>query len=234
MTPDLEIRNLSFQYPGGLSALEGINLVVPPGQKTGIVGANGAGKSTLLLHLNGLLRGDGQIFVAGIPVNDANLRRIRSMVGQVFQDPDDQLFCPTVYDDVAFGPLHMGLPEAEVRERVEAALQAVGLNGKAERAPHQLSLGEKKLAAIATVLSMSPRILALDEPTSALDARGRRRIMRVLAERPETQLIVTHDLPLVEELADRMVVLDRGRLVADGKPAELISDRELLVRYGLV
>ncbi len=230
----LEIQDLSFSYEDGLEALHDVSLAVGEGEKIGIVGANGAGKSTLLLHLNGVLEGTGRVFVAGRRVEPASLMEIRRSVGLVFQDPDDQLFSSTVFEDVAFGPLYMGLPEGVVRQRVESALNAVGMLRMAGRAPHRMSLGEKKLAAIATVLSMDPTILALDEPTSGLDARATRRITRLLAGLDLVLLVATHDLNLVREILPRTVVMDRGRIVADGPTDQVLADRSLMVRHGLV
>jgi cobalt/nickel transport system ATP-binding protein len=230
----LEIQSLSFSYGDGLEALHNVSLTVGEGEKIGIVGANGAGKSTLLLHLNGVLQGVGQVFVGGRRVEEANLTEIRRSVGLVFQDPDDQLFSSTVFEDVAFGPLYMGLPEDIVRQRVESALAAVGMQRMAGRAPHQMSLGEKKLAAIATVLSMDPTILALDEPTSGLDARATRRITRLLAGLDLVLLVATHDLDLVREILPRTIVMDRGEIVADGPTDQILADQSLLIRHGLL
>jgi len=193
----------------------------------------GAGKSTLLLHLNGILRGEGTVRVMGQEVAEPNLARIRAQVGLVFQDPDDQLFSPTVFDDVAFGPLYAGLPEEEIQRRVAWALAQVGLEGYAERVSHHLSLGEKKRAAIATVLAMQPEVLALDEPTLGLDPRTRRRLIGLLRELPQTMLVATHDMRMVAEVFPRMVVLDEGRVVADGPTDELLADRQLLETHGL-
>nr|HID13612.1 ABC transporter ATP-binding protein [Anaerolineae bacterium] len=233
MEPSIEIRNLSFAYPDGRQALREVNLSVRPGEKVALVGPNGAGKSTLLLHLNGILRGEGTVRVMGQEVAEPHLARIRAQVGLVFQDPDDQLFSPTVFDDVAFGPLYAGLPEEEIHRRVAWALAQVGLEGYTERISHHLSLGEKKRAAIASVLSMQPDILALDEPTSGLDPRTRRRLIGLLQELPQTMLIATHDLPLVAEVFPRTVVLDEGRVVADGPTGALLADKRLLKAHGL-
>lgn len=230
----LEIRNLSFSYGEGLEALHNVSLTVKTGEKIGIVGANGAGKSTLLLHLNGVLEGSGQVFVGGRRVEAASLMEIRRSVGLVFQDPDDQLFSSTVFEDVAFGPLYMGLPEDLVQQRVESALAAVGMQRMAGRAPHRMSLGEKKLAAIATVLSMDPTILALDEPTTGLDARATRRITRLLAGLDLALLVATHDLNLVREILPRTIVMDRGEIVADGPTDRILADQSRLVRHGLL
>jgi cobalt/nickel transport system ATP-binding protein len=233
MDASIEIRKLSFAYPDGRQALRGIDLAVHEGDKVALVGPNGAGKSTLLLHLNGLLRGDGVVQVMGRTVEEPNLGWIRAKVGMVFQNPDDQLFSPTVFDDVAFGPLYVGLPEEEIRRRVEWALAQAGLEDYADRVSHHLSLGEKKRAAIATVLSMQPEILALDEPTSGLDPRTRRRLIGLLRELPQTMLVATHDMNLVAETCGRAVILDKGEVIADGGMRELLVDEQLLDAHGL-
>jgi cobalt/nickel transport system ATP-binding protein len=233
MEPCVEIGNLSFAYPDGRRALRGVSLNVRPGEKVALVGPNGAGKSTLLLHLNGLLQGDGSVRVMGREVEEPHLARIRALVGLVFQNPDDQLFSPTVFDDVAFGPLYAGLSEAEIREQVDWALAQVGLEECADRVSHHLSLGEKKRAAIATVLSMQPSILAFDEPTSGLDPRARRRLIDLLQELPQTMLVATHDMRLVAEAFPRTVILDEGKIVADGPMRALLTDEQLLQAHGL-
>jgi cobalt transport protein ATP-binding subunit len=230
----IEIYNLSFAYHNGHQALRDVSLSVQPGEKVALVGPNGAGKSTLLLHLNGILQGEGTVRVTGQEVAEPNLAHIRAQVGMVFQDPDDQLFSPTVFDDVAFGPLYGGLPEEDVRRRVTWALAQVGLEGYAERVSHHLSLGEKKRAAIATVLSMQPEILALDEPTAGLDPHTRHRLIGLLQELPQTMLAATHDMRLVAEVFPRTVVLDNGRVVADGPTDALLADERLLEAHGLV
>lgn len=232
-TPAIEILGLSFSYPDGTEALKGVDLVVQQGEKVAIVGPNGAGKSTLLLHLNGILAGQGLVRVMGLEINHGNLGAIRTQLGLVFQDPDDQLFSPTVFEDVAFGPLHMGLPEEEVRRRVSWALAQVGMEGFQGRISHHLSLGEKKRVAIATVLSMEPSILALDEPSGELDPRSRRRLIDLLSQLPQTMVVCTHDMGLVHELLPRTVILNQGRLIADGKTEAILADEELLARNGL-
>ena len=229
----VDVRGLSFRYPDGRLALDGVSLSIAPGEKVALVGPNGAGKSTLLLHLTGILQGEGDVRVCGWPVGDGNLSRIRAAVGLVFQDADDQLFSPTVFEDVAFGPLYMGLPPEEVGRRVESALLAVGMDDAGPRVSHHLSNGEKKRVAIATVLAMEPEILVLDEPTAGLDPRSRRGLIRLLAELPQTMLVSTHDLRMVEELFRRTVVLDHGRVVADGPTARLLADRAFLADHGL-
>jgi cobalt/nickel transport system ATP-binding protein len=232
--PCIEILNLSFTYHhNGRSALQDVTLRVQPGEKVALLGPNGAGKSTLLLHLNGILRGEGTVHVMGYEVTEPNLARIRAWVGMVFQDPDDQLFSLTVFDDVAFGPLYAGLSEGEIRKRVVWALAQVGIEGYAERISHHLSLGEKKRAAIATVLAMQPEILALDEPTSGLDPRTRHRLVGLLQELPQTMLAATHDLRFVREVFPRTVILDGGQVVADGPTGEILADQCLLAAHGL-
>jgi cobalt/nickel transport system ATP-binding protein len=229
----LRIENLVFSYPDGHRALRGVSFCVPRGQKIALVGPNGAGKSTLLLHLNGILQGDGMVEIAGQTLAQGNLRHIRALVGLVFQNPDDQLFSPTVFEDVAFGPLHMGYPETEVHDRVARALAQVDMAGYAGRLSHHLSEGEKKRISIATVLAMDPEILVLDEPTAGLDPRARRGLIRLLGDLPYTILISTHDMALVYELCPRMVILDGGQIAADGPTSTLMADRERLEAHGL-
>jgi len=229
----VEVNCLSFAYPDGNQALQEIDLRVGEGEKVALVGPNGAGKSTLRLHFNGILRGQGEIKVCGLEVLPDNLGRIRALVGLVFQSPDDQLFCPTVFDDVAFGPIYQGLTESEVRQRVDAALEAVHMENYVNRVSHHLSVGEKKRIAIATVLSMEPKILVLDEPSAGLDPRARRNLINLLKELPQTMIIATHDLLLVRDLAPRMVIIDQGRVAADGATAELLKDKTLLENHGL-
>jgi cobalt/nickel transport system ATP-binding protein len=227
------IDDLHFAYPDGQIALRGINLKIGAGEKVALVGPNGAGKSTLLLHLNGILGENGSVSIAGILMNKRDLPIIRAIVGLVFQDPDDQLFSPTVFEDVAFGPLHMGLPEDEVIARVENALDAVQMNDYSHRFSHHLSMGQKKRIAIASVLAMHPQILVLDEPSLGLDPRSRRTLINLLRELPLTMLVATHDLRLVQELLPRMVIMDEGAIVADGLTSKLLDDESLLVSHGL-
>jgi cobalt/nickel transport system ATP-binding protein len=233
MHHSIEIERLSFAYPDGRQALRDVSLSVRSGEKVALVGPNGAGKSTLLLHLNGLLHGTGSVRVMGQEVAEPNLARVRAQVGLVFQDPDDQLFSPTVFEDVAFGPLYAGLPEEEVRRRVAEALAQVGMEEYVERVSHHLSLGEKKRAAIATVLSMQPEILAFDEPTAGLDPRARRRLIELLETLPQTMLAATHDLRFVAEVFARTVILDGGQVVTDGPTSVLLADEQLLKAHGL-
>jgi cobalt/nickel transport system ATP-binding protein len=234
MHHSIEIDQLSFAYPDGHQALNNISIHIEPCEKVALVGPNGAGKSTLILHLNGILLGQqGLIRVCSLDVNEENLSRIRAMVGLVFQVPDDQLFSPTVFDDVAFGPLYQGLSPQEVNERVEQALADVHMNDYASRVSHHLSTGEKKRIAIATVLSMKPEVLVLDEPTAGLDPRSRRSLIHLLDELPLTMLVSSHDMQLVRELFPRMIIMDEGRIVADGPTQELMEDAELLEAHGL-
>lgn len=233
MHHSIHIEGLSFTYPDGQQALQDVSLVIQPCEKVALVGPNGAGKSTLILHLNGILSGDGSLRVCGLNIEKKNLGRIRAMVGLVFQSPEDQLFSPRVFDDVAFGPLYQGLPRDVVEQRVEESLEAVEMAGYAQRVSHHLSLGEKKRIAIATVLSMKPEVLVLDEPTAGLDPRSRRSLINLLRELPLTMLVSTHDMSLVKELIPRMVILDQGRVVADGLTKDLMEDELLLEAHGL-
>lgn len=229
----LSIENLHFHYPDGHVALYGVSLKLCEGDKVALVGPNGAGKSTLMLHLNGILAGEGDLSIAGMRIEPDNLPAIRAMVGLVFQNPDDQLFSPTVFDDVAFGPLHMGLSEDEVHARVDEALGMVRMCEYRDRLSHHLSVGEKKRIAIATVLSMRPQILVLDEPSAGLDPRARRGLINLLRELPITMLVSSHDLRMVNELFPRMVIMDEGKIVADGPTTELMGNEVLLEAHGL-
>jgi energy-coupling factor transporter ATP-binding protein EcfA2 len=231
--PIVVVDGLAFNYPDGHPALRGLSFSIQHGEKVALVGPNGAGKSTLLLHLNGILRGSGDVRIAGQRLCDATLGTIRAAVGLVFQNPDDQLFSPTVIEDVGFGPLHMGLSAEEVRDRSERALERVGMAAYAHRLSYHLSTGEKKRIAIATVLSMDAAILALDEPTAGLDPRARRTLLNLLGELPVSMLVSTHDLRMVRELLPRTIVLDEGRIAADGPTEQLLSDAALLEAHGL-
>jgi len=227
--PTVELKGLSFAYPDGHSALEGVDLHVHPGERVALLGPNGAGKTTLVLHLNGILTAAaGTVIIAGLEVARPNLAEIRRRVGIVFQDPDDQLFMPTVAEDVAFGPANLGITGDDLDRRVDAALTAVGAQRLRERTPHHLSFGERRLAAIATVLAMDPEILVLDEPTANLDPAGRRELAEVLDGLGHTMLLVTHDLPYALQLCDRSIVMNHGRIVADGPTREILADRELM------
>jgi cobalt/nickel transport system ATP-binding protein len=232
--PSLLVEDLAFAYPDGHQALFGVDLRVERGERVALLGPNGAGKTTLVLHLNGILTGGrGRVSVAGLPVGKRTLPEVRRRVGIVFQDPDDQLFMPTVGEDVAFGPRNLGLPEPEVATRVAAALDQVGMAGAADRPPHHLSFGQRRRVAVATVLSMHPEVLVLDEPSSNLDPAGRRELAEVLEALPVTVLMVTHDLPYALQLCRRSVVLDGGVVVADGPTRELLADTDLLARHRL-
>ncbi len=233
MHHSIEITDLSFAYPDGTPALRDVSLRISPGEKVALVGPNGAGKSTLILHLNGILSGQGSVRVCGLDVIKENLGRVRSCVGLVFQSPEDQLFSPTVFDDVAFGPLYQGLPKDQVLLNVDQALDAVHMLAYKPRVSHHLSMGEKKRIAIATVLSMHPEVLVLDEPTGGLDPRSRRSLIHLLSELPLTMLVSTHDMHLVREIFPRMIVLDEGRVVADGPTETLLNDSVLLEAHGL-
>ncbi len=227
--PTVEMQGVSFSYPDGHPALSGVDLHVHPGERLALLGPNGAGKTTLVLHLNGILAADtGTVHIAGLPVEKANLTEIRRRVGIVFQDPDDQLFMPTVADDVAFGPANLGLTGDDLRRRVTRALESVGMEERRDRAPHHLSYGERRLAAIAGVLAMEPEIVVLDEPTANLDPAGRRELAEVLDALGHTMLLVTHDLPYALQLCDRAVILNRGSIVADGPTREVLADREVM------
>jgi cobalt/nickel transport system ATP-binding protein len=233
MTTALQVHDLHFSYHDGHAALRGVSFDVCEGDKVALVGPNGAGKSTLMLHLNGILSGQGEVSIAGKRLTRENLPAIRALVGLVFQNPDDQLFSPTVFEDVAFGPLHMGLPMNEVESRVTSALEAVRMSGYRERLSHHLSVGEKKRIAIATVLSMEPQILVLDEPSAGLDPRARRTLINLLRELPITMLVSTHDMRLVQELFPRTIVMDDGQIVADGRTSDILDNEALLTAHGL-
>ncbi len=242
MHHSIDVEHLSFSYPDGHPALADVSLHIAPGEKVALVGPNGAGKSTLALHLNGILpaptsrarvAGQGRVTVCGLEVGEKTLGRVRAAVGLVFQNPDDQLFSPTVYEDVAFGPLYQGLGSGEVTARVTTALEAVSMQSYARRISHHLSVGEKKRIAIATVLSMNPEVLVLDEPTSGLDPRARRSLIHLLRDLQMTMLVSSHDLAMVHELLPRMVIMDEGRIVADGPTLELMEDKKLLETHGL-
>jgi cobalt/nickel transport system ATP-binding protein len=239
----LDVNGLTFAYPNGRRALDNVRFALRHGEILGIVGPSGAGKSTLLLHLNGLLplrpqptraaTNGATVHVAGLSVGASNLAEVRRCVGFLFQDPDDQLFCPTVREDVAFGPLNLGLPRAEVERRVVESLLAVGLEGFESRSTLQLSLGERKRVCLAGVLACQPVILALDEPFSNLDPRARRTLIDVLRRFNGSQIIATHDLDVVVELCNRVIVLDEGTIRADGAPSTVLADANLMERHGL-
>lgn len=232
--PILEVCDLFFAYPDGTEALQKISFQVDRGSAVALVGANGAGKSTLLLHLNGYLSATrGEVRMEGSPITRGTAAAARRMAGVVFQDPDDQLFMPTVEEDVAFGPLNMGLPLDQVEHRVASALERVGMLHVRGRPPYRLSAGEKRAVALATVLAMSPKILVMDEPSAHLDPRARRRLIELLRSFEHTRIIATHDLELVVEVCSRVIVLDGGTVVADGPARETLNDETLMLAHGL-
>jgi energy-coupling factor transporter ATP-binding protein EcfA2 len=260
--PAVRVRDLSYRYPDGRLALRGVDLTIMPGESVALVGPNGAGKSTLLLHLNGLLPGKGKggsqlgsahahglglsgsprnsngpaaprVWIDGLEVNARNAPEVRRRVGLVFQDPDDQLFSTTVVEDVAFGPLNLGMSPAEARRVAGECLARVDLADVAERVPHHLSFGERKRVCLAGVLACNPSVLVLDEPTANLDPRGRRRFIQLIQGLPATKLIATHDLEMVLELCHRTILLDAGRVVANGLTRNVLGDPHLLEAHGL-
>jgi cobalt/nickel transport system ATP-binding protein len=234
MTPVLDVRGLAHVYPDGQQALYGVDLHVHQGERVALLGPNGAGKTTLVLHLNGILvPSAGSVAVSGLPVDKAHLREVRRRVGIVFQDPDDQLFMPTVRDDVAFGPRNLGLRGRDLERRVLEALDQVGMADFVDRPPHHLSFGQRRRVAVATVLAMRPEILVLDEPSSNLDPASRRELADILRALDVTVLMVTHDLPYALELCPRSVVLSGGVVVADGATRDLLSDEQLMRSHRL-
>jgi len=230
----ISITNVSYTYHDGTPAIKGISLDIFSGESVGVIGPNGAGKTTLLLHLNGILSSkNGSVKIRGRETRKENIKGIRRDVGLVFQDPDDQLFMPTVFDDVAFGPINMGYADEEVRKRVAQALEWVGMKGYEGRSPHHLSVGEKKRIAIATILSMSPEILVIDEPTANLDPRAKWELIELLKGLPMTKVVASHDLEMVAALCERTIILDEGKVVADDTTASIMSNTALLERHGL-
>ncbi len=233
----LEAENVHFSYPDGTQALKGVNFKVFRGETAVLLGPSGAGKSTILLHFAGILfPSSGNIYVFGEKVSRRNANNVRRLVGFVFQNPESQLFCPTVWDDVAFGPVNMGLPPSEVEGRVREALEAVGLLEYAGKHPHHLSFGEKRRAALATVLSMKPEVYLFDEPTANLDPNNAFFIMEKIAQlsrEGKTVLVATHDVDMLPQVASRIIVMSHGRVVSDGKPEDVLSDINLMVEAGL-
>ena len=232
--PAVDVRGLHFHYPDGHEALRGFDLQVGAGERVALLGPNGAGKTTFALHLNGIhVADEGLVRIGDLVVDEVNLTEIRRRVGLVFQDADDQLFMPTVREDVAFGPANLGLRGADLHARVAEALAAVGASDLADRTPHHLSGGERRRVALATVLAMRPDVLVLDEPTSGLDPAGHRELVDVLRSLPVTQLVITHDLPFALELCERAVVVDGGRVAADGATEAVLADADLLAQHRL-
>ncbi len=234
MSTSISVTDLTFSYPGGLKALDGVNLQIGAGERVAMFGPNGAGKTTLVLHLNGIhMPPPGRVVVGGTPLDDTSVMDIRRRVGMVFQDPDDQLFMPTVRQDVAFGPANFGVSGDELDQRVLDALGAVEMVHAIDRAPHHLSLGERRRVAVATVLASKPEILVLDEPSSNLDPASRRELATILKGLDVTMLMVTHDLPYALELCERAVIIDAGKLVADGGTRELLGDPDMMAVHRL-
>jgi cobalt/nickel transport system ATP-binding protein len=236
-SPSLEITGLAFAYPDGNQALYGVNLKVEKGERVALLGPNGAGKTTLVMHLNGIHGAQkGEVKIAGTTIDasdKSNLKKIRAQVGIVFQDPDDQLFMPTVREDIAFGPYNMGFRGVELDRIVDEALEQVGMSAFADRAPHHLSFGQRRRVAVAGVLAMKPEILVLDEPSSNLDPASRRELATILASLDITILMVTHDLPYALELCNRAVVLSGGLIAEDSPTRALLADGEKLAKYRL-
>ena len=233
MVNAIEIENFSYTYADGTSVVHGISLSIGHSERVAFIGPNGAGKSTLLLGICGFVKGAGRVLIDGIEVRRENSKKIRTLTGSVLQDPDEQLFMPTLFDDVAFGPLNMGLDEADIRRRVEETLAHVGLGGMGHRPPHHLSAGQKRAAAIATVLSMSPKIITMDEPDSSLDPRSRNRLLELLRTLKQTLVVASCNMEFVAKLCDRVILLDGGKIVADGNAKTILSDAVLMEAHGL-
>ena len=229
----LRFDNVTFSYPGSAPALEGVTFEVNDGEKVGLIGANGAGKSTLLKCVPGLLQASGTITVGGLAVNRENLAEIRRKVGYVLQDPDSQMFMPKVIDDMIFGPVNYGLSREEAEAQADRVLEELGMTRLRDRYNHRISGGEKRMAAIATVLAMGPDIMLMDEPSSSLDPRNRRALINTIKRLDRTMLIASHDLDMILDICSRVILLDGGKLIADGKAADILRDRELLEAHSL-
>ncbi len=224
----IELKHLSFSYEDGQTVLDDLNVTIHDHEKVGLIGANGAGKSTLMKLLLGLLTGEGEILVDDLPLNARHLSAIRQKIGFVLQNSDNQMFMPTVYEDMIFGPLNYGVPRDEADKRVDTVLKTLGLTHLKHRPNHKISGGEKRMAAIATILAMHPSIILMDEPSTALDPFNRRTVIRAIQSLDETRLIASHDLDMILETCDRVILLGQGRIVADGPVREILSDRTLL------
>ena len=233
MTKAIEIENFSYHYPDGTAALSDITLSIEAGERVALIGPNGAGKSTLLLAMAGFVTGTGKVLVEGLEIGRKNLKKIRTLIGSCLENPEDQLFMPTLFDDVAFGPLNMGLDSEQVKARVTEALGIVGLDGMSDKAPHHLSAGQKRAAAIATLLSMSPDIITLDEPDGSLDPKNRNNLIKLLGGLSQTLIIATCNMNFAAALADRFILLDKGRIVADGDCRKIMADSALMTDHGL-
>jgi cobalt/nickel transport system ATP-binding protein len=233
MPKAIEIQNFTYNYPDGTAALNDISLCIEQGQKVVLIGPNGAGKSTLLLAMAGFVRGKGKVFVDGLEINRDNLKKIRTTLGCCLEDPDDQLFMPTLFDDVAFGPLNMGLSPEEVKSSVSKALKTVGLDGMADKAPHHLSAGQKRAAAIATILAMNPRIITFDEPDGSLDPRHRNDLIKLLKSFSQTLIIATCNMNFAASIADRAILIDYGQIIADELAKTMLYNAELMNKHGL-
>ena len=230
----IKVENLRYTYPDAKEALKNVSFEVEEGEKLALIGGNGSGKSTLLLHLNGILRGQGKVIVNGLEITDSNQGRIRTLVGMIFQNPADQLFSSSVYNDVAFWPIHLGFKKEAVKERVMRALKTVHMEDSVKRNPFNLSGGEKKRITIAAVLSMDPKILVLDEPSSGLDPHARGELISLLISMPQTMVIATHDLDLAEQVCSKAVLLDRGTVTAQGTVSEILDNQAILIEAGLI
>ena len=233
MTKAIEIQNFSYKYPDGTAALSDITLTIEHGQRVVLIGPNGAGKSTLLLAMAGFTKGSGKVTVDGLEIKRKNLKQIRTRIGCCMENPDDQLFMPTLFDDIAFGPLNMGLDIEEVKTRVTQALETVGLKTHQHKAPHHLSAGQKRAAAIATILSMLPKIITLDEPDGSLDPRNRNKLIDLLTSLSQTLVIATCNMNFASAIAERAVLIDQGRIIADGPAKEIMSNSNLMTKHGL-
>lgn len=233
MAHAVEIINFSYDYPDGTRALTDINLCANPGEKVALIGPNGAGKSTLLLAVSIFIKGTGRILIDGIEANTKNTKQIRTIIGSVLQNPDEQLFMPTLFDDVAFGPMNMDLDKNQIIERTSTALQTVGLKGYENKAPHHLSAGQKRSAAIATILSMQPKIITMDEPDSSLDPRSRNNLINLLASLPQTLIIATCNMDFAARLCQKVVLIDGGKIITHGSAKSIMADSSLMQTHGL-